>query len=149
MHKLFYLSGEFCTWGQSARRKGCMKQWIDFWQMCTNSNNTFISRMNDKCAVKKLIAPEMFSWTTLRFIINNITYFRLTLFFWRSYISQGSVSLTGSCNHGNNEATYAQAIICSVLQVRHGPAIANFWQGRFTLFHGPLRQCGPICQYFW
>jgi len=59
--------------------------------MFTNLKNSFTRRVNDKCVVKWLIAPKILNYTTLWFIINCNTYFRMTPFFC-IHISQGSVA---------------------------------------------------------
>ena len=59
--------------------------------MFTNLKNSFTSRVNDKCVVKWLIAPKILGYTTLWFIINCNTYFRMMPFFC-IHISQGSVT---------------------------------------------------------
>ena len=80
--------------------------------MFTNLKNFFTSKVIDKCVVKYLIAPWILGYSTLWFIINCNTYFRMMPFFY-IHISQGSAA---TClKHGG---IFKHEFVANLLQSR-------------------------------
>jgi len=85
--------------------------------MFINFKNSFTSKLSDKLVVKQHITTEMLGYTTLWLIS---MHFLVSLVFWHSYISQGSVA-TCSWRGGICKKDFFANLLPTL-------AVKNFWK---------------------
>jgi len=89
--------------------------------MFTNFKNSFTSRQNDKCVVKKIITPLMLGYITLWHIINYNTYFNW-LYFSDIHILQGSVA---TCLR--HDGIFKHTFVANLLRSQKFRTSVNIW----------------------